>query len=144
MLIRQAEAEWNGSFTKGSGTMSAESGAVKGVPYSVSTRFGEEKGSNPDELLGAAHAGCFSMAFALLLENAGFSVKKIRTSAAVHVEKKGDGFEITQIDLETIGQVEGIEERAFLDMAQTAKKGCPVSKALAATPITLKARLMES
>jgi osmotically inducible protein OsmC len=141
MPIRKAEAEWNGTLTKGSGTLSSESGAVKGS-YSFSSRFENGRGTNPEELIGAAHAGCFSMALSMILEQSGFIPKKIRTTAKVHVDKADNGFAITLIELETQGQVDGIDEKTFIEKAEAAKKGCPVSQALAATRITLQARLI--
>jgi osmotically inducible protein OsmC len=119
------------------------SGAFEGR-YSFSSRFEEGTGTNPEELIGAAHAGCFSMALSGGLSNAGFTPKRIHTEARVHLDKVGDGFKITRIDLVTDADVPGISAEQFQQVAETAKKGCPVSQALAATDITLQARLVAS
>jgi osmotically inducible protein OsmC len=116
------------------------SGAYEGE-YSFVSRFEDGKGTNPEELIGAAHAGCFSMALSAGLTKAGLSPKRIHTTAQVHLEKVGEAFEITRIDLDTEAEVPGVDEKAFLEHAEGAKKGCPVSKALAGTKIELKARL---
>jgi osmotically inducible protein OsmC len=116
------------------------SGAFEGH-YSFGSRFGDEKGTNPEELIAAAHAGCFSMALAYGLEGAGFTPKLIRTTAKTHIEKSGDGFRITRIELETSAEVPGIDEANFRSQAEAAKRDCPVSRALAGPEITLSARL---
>ena len=141
MPTRRAHAVWNGTLTEGHGEMALESGAYKGA-YTFATRFGEQKGANPEELIGAAHAGCFSMAFSGILEKAGFKAESIETTAAVSIEKAGEGFRITKIHLSTKGSVPGIDDLRFKDMAEQAKQGCPVSQALAATSITLDAELL--
>lgn len=143
MPIRHAHAVWNGTLKKGSGEMAVESGAYKG-PYSFATRFGDEKGTNPEELIGAANAGCFSMAFSLILEDAGFIALSIETVAAVTIEKVAEGFRITTIHLSTRGTVPGIEAARFKELAEQAKIGCPVSQALAGVTITLHAELVSS
>jgi osmotically inducible protein OsmC len=140
MPTRKAKAQWDGNLQSGKGTMALGSGAYEGA-YSFASRFEEGKGTNPEELIGAAHAGCFSMALSAGLGKAGFEPKSIRTSAAVKLEKVGEGFQITKIELETEGEVPDIEEKAFLEHAEGAKANCPVSKALAGTEITLKASL---
>ncbi len=141
MVERTANAEWKGGLQSGAGTLKLGSGAYEGA-YSFKSRFAEGTGTNPEELIGAAHAGCFSMAFAAGLEKAGFPATSVRTSAKVTFEKVGDGFAITRIALDTEGNVPGIDEARFRDEAESAKRNCPVSKALAATQITLNARLV--
>ena len=138
MAIRTSSAEWKGSLKEGSGTMKLASGAFEG-PYTYSSRFEEGPGSNPEELIGAAHAGCFSMFLAALLSNAGFVPTRIHTTAAVHLRA---GPTIALIELKTEAEVPNISEAAFLEQAEAAKKNCPVSKALAAVEITLNAKLV--
>ena len=140
MSVRTASAEWKGNLPKGSGTVETETGALKGT-YSFASRFEEGAGTNPEELIAAAHAGCFSMAFANGLAKAGFEPTSVRTTAKVHLEMGPDGFGISRIDLECFGNVPGIDDNAFQEHAKAAKVGCPVSKALSATPIQLKATL---
>jgi osmotically inducible protein OsmC len=135
-----ASAVWTGSLTKGAGTMSTGSGALVEKPYSFRTRFEGEQGTNPEELIGAAHAGCFSMAFSMILGLANFTPDKIETKATVTLEKVGDGFEVTASDLEMTASIPGIDEATFQDLAGKAKEGCPISKLLNAK-ITLKASL---
>ena len=137
MTTRQSSAQWNGTLKEGAGTMRLGSGAYEG-PFSFASRFESGPGSNPEELIGAAHAGCYSMFLSALLGNAGTPARSIRTTATVHL---GDGPTIHRIELETVGEVPGISESAFLEQAEAAKKGCPVSKALAGPEIRLKARL---
>jgi osmotically inducible protein OsmC len=127
--ISNAEATWQGGLKNGKGDFRAESGAFQAA-YSFGTRFGEEKGSNPEELIAAAHAACFSMALALGLEQAGTPSTRITTKAACTVDKVGDGFRITTMRLVTRGQVPGIDQAAFQKAAEAAKNGCPVSNAL--------------
>ena len=140
MVARTAEAEWRGSLRQGAGVMKLGSGAFEGR-YSFGTRFAEEKGTNPEELVAAAHAGCFSMALALGLGEAGFTPQRIHTPAQVHIERVQDGFRITRIELETDADVPGIDEGKFRQHAEAAKRDCPVSRALAGAEITLNARL---
>jgi osmotically inducible protein OsmC len=142
MIVRTGEAHWEGNFKQGKGTMRVGSGLFEG-PYSVSSRFEQGPGTNPDELIAAAHAGCFSMALSLVLGKANYKVDRIHTTARVTVDKVGEGFKITAIELETEGSVPGIDARTFQEKAEEAKKGCPVSVALASVPITLKARLVK-
>jgi osmotically inducible protein OsmC len=141
MPVRTSEAEWKGNLLQGQGTMKLGSGAFEGK-YSFPSRFESGQGTNPEELIGAAHAGCYSMALSFILGNAGFNPTRVHTTARVHLEKVGDGFSITKIELETEAQIPGIDDKTFQGHAEAAKKGCPVSKALAATPITLKAKLV--
>lgn len=140
MPVRAASAEWKGNLPKGSGTLETETGSVKGS-YSFASRFEEGAGTNPDELIAVAHAGCFSMAFANGLAKAGHEPESIRTTARVHLEKGSEGFGISRIELECVGEVPGLDDDTFQKHAQEAKVGCPVSRALSATPIELKATL---
>ncbi|AOY58229.1 MULTISPECIES: OsmC family protein [Desulfococcus] len=140
MPKRSAQARWEGTLQQGKGTIALGSGAFEGS-YSFATRFGDAPGTNPEELIGAAHAGCFSMALSMLLEKAGHPPKEIRTQAEVTIDKVGDGFKITRIDLTTQAEVPGITAEAFQKQAEAAKEGCPVSQALAGTSINLKAEL---
>lgn len=141
MAIRKASAVWEGSLREGKGTMRLGSGAFEGA-YSFSTRFEEAPGTNPEELIGAAHAGCFSMAFSGNLGRAGFTPDYVRTTADVHLEKVDSGFKITRIVLHMEAKVPGLDEKTFREQAEAAKNGCPVSQALAAVPIELDARLV--
>lgn len=140
MPTRSAEATWKGELKSGRGTMRLESGEFKGS-YSYGTRFQEKPGTNPEELIGAALAGCFSMALAHILEQADHSPREIQTTARVSLGKSGDGFAITEIQLETDADVPGIEEEEFDRLAEQAKSNCPVSKALRGVNILLDARL---
>jgi len=140
MPVRTAQARWEGKLREGKGKMKFGSGAFEGS-YSFGSRFEEAPGTNPEELIGAAHAGCFSMAFSLFLENAGYASRSIDTSAKVHIDKVGEGFKITHIELETEADVPDIDEDTFQEQAKQAKEKCPVSQALTGTEITLKARL---
>ena len=140
-FTRKAEADWNGGIMDGKGSLKVESGAFEGA-YSFQSRFGDDtKATNPEELIGAAHAGCFSMAFSAALGKAGFEPKSINTKAAVRFDKVGDGFAITRIDLTTEAEIPEIDDAKFQELAKAAKEGCPVSKALAGTEINLQARL---
>lgn len=141
MPVRTANAEWKGGLKGGRGTMRLGSGAFEGA-YSIGSRFEDAAGTNPEELIGAAHAGCFSMALSLGLDRAGHTPKRVATSARVHIEKVGDGFAITAIDLTCEAEVPGIDAAAFQQHAEGAKNNCPVSKALAGTEIRLDAKLV--
>lgn len=123
MATRTGSAIWEGTLKDSKGTMKLGSGAFEG-PYSFASRFEDGKGTNPEELIGAAEAGCFSMALSLGLSNAGYSAKHIGTTAKVHIEKIGDGFRITSIDLNTEAEVPGIDEATFLEQAEATKKNC--------------------
>ena len=140
MAVRTARAEWNGNLMQGRGTLALGSGAFEGA-YSFASRFEEGAGTNPEELLGAAHAGCFSMALTAALSKNGFNPNRVATTATVHLMKVGESFAITTIELETEANVPGIDPARFQEFAEGAKKGCPVSKALAGTEIKLTARL---
>ena len=143
MPVRIGEAEWKGNLRQGQGRVKLGTGAFEG-PYSFKSRMEEGTGTNPEELIGAAHAGCFSMAFSATLEKAGFTPKRVHTKAGVRFDKVEEGFAITGIDLTTEAEVPGIDEVKFQELADAAKKGCPVSRALACTNITLKATLVSA
>jgi osmotically inducible protein OsmC len=139
---RKASAVWTGNLKGGNGTISAESGALKEMKYSFSTRFEDGIGTNPEELIAAAHAGCFSMAFSDELEKAGFTAEKIGTTATVTIEKTAAGFTITAVHLDVRAKVPGADQQAFMAAANNAKAGCPVSRVLNAE-ITMDATLEE-
>jgi osmotically inducible protein OsmC len=140
MPTRTAQAHWDGSITEGKGTMALGSGAFEG-PYSFRSRMEEGPGTNPEELLGAAHAGCFSMALSAALSQAGTPPEAVDTDAKVQFGKQGEGFAITSVALTTRARVPGLDDAAFQEAAQSAKENCPVSKALAGVEITLDATL---
>jgi len=141
MAVRTANAVWEGNLQAGKGKMALGSGAFEGQ-YSFASRFEDGAGTNPEELIGAAHAGCFSMALAATLTNSGFDPKSVKTTAKVHLLKKDGGFAIPTIDLDTEASVPGIDAAKFQELAETAKKNCPVSKALAGVDIKLNAKLV--
>ena len=141
MAARTAQATWNGDLVGGSGEVELGSGAYKDS-YSFKSRFEEGSGTNPEELIAAAEAGCFSMALAHSLASAGFKPRSVTTKAVVHLAKAGDGFEIPRIELDVQARVDGIDEATFQEHAQKTKVGCPVSKALAGPEIALNARLV--
>lgn len=143
MPTRKAAAVWAGNLLDGRGYIELGSGAFKGE-YSFSSRFESGVGTNPEELIGAAHAGCFSMAFAADLAAAGYHPEYINTTAKVTIDKTDGGFAITAIELDTVGWGTDIDEATFRQFAEGAKVGCPVSKALAATPISLKTKLLSA
>jgi len=140
MPVRQAKAVWEGGLKDGHGTVALGSGAFEGR-YSFGSRFEEAGGTHPEELIGAAHAGCFSMALAAGLGRAGHQPKRVATAAKVHLEKVGEGFKITRIELACEAEVPGIDDAAFQEAARKAKEGCPVSQALGGVEITLQAHL---
>lgn len=140
MAIRKADAVWTGGLKDGDGTMELGSGAYKGA-YSFRSRMESGDGTNPEELIAAAHAGCFSMALAATLEGAGHKPTRVHTHADVHFGPVTGGFAISGIDLITEVEAPGLDDAQFQALADAAKKGCPVSKALSAVPITLKAAL---
>ncbi|WP_038037340.1 OsmC family protein [Thermorudis peleae] len=142
MPVRTATAVWQGAVPGGTGQMEAGSRAFS-VPFSFGTRFGNDPGTNPEELIGAAHAGCFSMALAFALTQAGHTPERIQTTAQVQIDQVEGGFRITRIALETEGKVPGIDEATFQRFAEQAKNGCPVSQALrGVSEVTLNARLV--
>ena len=141
MPSRKAEAEWEGNLAEGSGRLKLGSGAFDG-PYTFKSRFEEgQSATNPEELIGAAHAGCFTMALTAALTRAGQPPKRIHTTAQVKLEKVGDAFSITNIDLNTEAEIPGMDDATFQQFAREAKQNCPVSKALAGTEISLNAKL---
>ncbi len=140
MAVRKAEAEWLGGLTDGKGTMKLGSGAFQGA-FTFASRFEEGKGTNPEELIAAAHAGCYSMALSFFLGNAGYKAKRVHTTARVHLDKVGDGFKITKVELNSEAEVPGIDEKTFLKHAEDTKKNCPVSQLVTGAQITLNARL---
>ncbi|CAM3909537.1 OsmC family protein [Vreelandella rituensis] len=140
-MDRHATAHWEGSLKAGKGTVSTESGVLDENPYSFGTRFEEEKGTNPEELIGAAHAGCFSMALSMILGEDGYEPTSIDTQAAVMLSKTDEGFEISKIHLKVRATISEISEDAFKKAAEAAKINCPVSKALNAE-ITMEAQLV--
>ena len=139
MAIRSAKAEWSGSITEGKGTMALGSGAWQG-PYSFQSRFEEAPGTNPEELIAAAHAGCFSMALSGQLGNAGMTARSIQTKATLTLEKTDAGFTITAVHLDVSAAIPGADAASFAKAAESAKAGCPVSRVLNAK-ITMDARL---
>lgn len=139
-MQRKGNAVWTGGLRDGKGTISTASGVLKDTQYSFSTRFENGVGTNPEELIGAAHAGCFSMAFSAALEKAGFKAERVATEAAVSLEKSDAGFSITAVHLTVTGKVPGIDAAKFQEVAAGAKAGCPVSRVLNAT-ITMDAKL---
>lgn len=141
MPARTASARWEGGLRQGKGSVRLGSGAFEGA-YSFTSRFEDGAGTNPEELIGAAHAGCFSMALTAGLERAGYSPTSVETTARVHLERVEGGFRIPRIELETTAQVPGIDDAAFQEQAATAKAVCPVSVALAGVEIELDAHLV--
>src|SRR6187549_1379402 len=123
-MKQKASAVWHGSLKEGAGTLSTGSGALAGKPYSFKTRFEGEQGTNPEELIGAAHAGCFSMAFSMILGLAGHTPEKIETEATVTLEKVGDGFAVTESHLDVKASIPGLDDATFQDLAGKAKAGC--------------------
>ena len=141
MPTRTAEAEWKGNLTEGKGRIKVQSGTFD-APYDFRARTADGKGTNPEELIGAAHAGCFSMALSAMLGKAGLTPEVIRTKANVYLEKQGEGLAIAKIDLETEAVVPGIDNAGFLKHAENAKANCPVSKLFKGATISLKAKLV--
>lgn len=140
-MIRKAKAVWRGTGRAGSGTLSSDSGVLAETPYSFKTRFENEKGTNPEELIAAAHAGCFTMALAFQMQAAGVTPTELATEAAVTLEQDGQGFKISKSALTLRAKVPNLEQAAFAKMAGEAEKNCPVSKVLNAE-ITLDAKLV--
>jgi len=140
-MIRKASAVWKGSLKEGKGTISSDSGVLTNTQYSFSTRFENGKGTNPEELIAAAHAGCFTMALSAQLGNAGITPDSLETSAAVSLEKLDSGWTVTKIHLDVVGKIPGNDKAAFEKAAKEAEVGCPISKLLKAAEITMTARL---
>jgi osmotically inducible protein OsmC len=143
MIERTASVHWEGQGKKGVGQISTETGALKGYPYGFASRFeGDRKGTNPEEILGAAHAACFTMAFSFACDKAGIATASVDTTAKVRLAKQGEGFAIDRIALTLEASVPGIDNAKFQELAAAAKRDCPLSKALASVPeITLQATL---
>lgn len=141
MPVRRASAEWKGDLKDGKGSLNTETKLLNNTAYDFGSRFETGKTTNPEELIGAAHAGCFSMALANSLSKEGFKVNSINTDANVHLDKLDSGFTITKIELNTIGNVEGIDAATFAKHAEQTKSGCPVSKALTGPMVILNAKL---
>ena len=139
-IKKPASAVWKGDLKTGKGEISTQSGALKSNPYGFNTRFEGQPGTNPEELIGAAHAGCFSMAFSMILGGEGFTADEIKTAAEVTLDKEGEGFAITAIKLTMSAKIPNIDQAKFEELAKKAKEGCPVSKVLNAD-ITLDATL---
>ena len=129
-MIRKANAVWRGTGRDGAGDLTTDSGVLSSTPYSFKTRFETQPGTNPEELIAAAHAGCFTMALAFQLQTAGFTPTELRTEAAVHLEQEGQGFRISRSALTLAASVPGIDQARFEEMARAAEKNCPVSKVL--------------
>jgi osmotically inducible protein OsmC len=142
MPRRRAQARWEGSLTEGHGTMRMETGSYEG-PYSFQSRFEEGEGTNPEELIGAAHAGCFSMALSQELGNAGYEPESVETDATVHLDEADGGFRISRVELDAKARVPGIDEDEFERCVEAAKEGCPVSQALAALEISARGELLQ-
>jgi len=142
-MIRTATANWQGTLKEGNGNMESGSGHFD-VPFTFATRFESGKGTNPEEMIGAAHAGCYSMFFSALLSNEGFNPTSIQTTASVHLGKDDSGPMITKIELVMEAAVPDLEEAQFMELAEAAKAGCPISRVLAAVPeMTLSATLLD-
>jgi osmotically inducible protein OsmC len=140
-MIRKARAQWRGAGRDGTGALSSDSGVLENTPYSFRTRFENERGTNPEELIAAAHAGCFAMALAFQLQNAGFTATLLEADAAVALEPEGQGFRVTRSALTLRASVPGIEAAKFGELARAAKETCPISKLLNAE-ISLDAKLV--
>ncbi|HEY8102092.1 MAG TPA: OsmC family protein [Burkholderiaceae bacterium] len=139
-MKRTASAVWSGDLKSGKGNISTQSGILNNTPYSFNMRFGDQPGTNPEELIAAAHAGCFTMALSAQLGEAGVTAESLKTSAAVTLEKVADGFSITTVHLDLVAKIPGVDQRVFDAAVNAAKTGCPVSKLLNAI-ITLDAKL---
>ena len=140
-MVRKASAVWKGSLKEGKGTISSDSGVLSNTPYSFSTRFENAKGTNPEELIAAAHAGCFTMALSAQLGSAGITPESLETTASLTLDKLDAGWSITKIHLDVAARIPGVDKAAFDKAAENAKAGCPVSRLLKAE-ITMTARLV--
>ena len=140
-MIRKASAVWKGSLKEGKGTISSDSGVLSNTPYSFSTRFENAKGTNPEELIAAAHAGCFTMALSAQLGTAGITPESLETTASLSLDKLDAGWTVTKIHLEVTARIPGVDKAAFDKAAEAAKAGCPISRLLKAE-ITMTARLV--
>ena len=141
-MVRKASAVWKGSLKEGKGTISSDSGVLSNTPYSFSTRFENAKGTNPEELIAAAHAGCFTMALSAQLGNAGITPESLETTASLTMDKLDVGWTVTKIHLDVTARIPGADKAAFDKAAENAKAGCPISRLLKAE-ITMSARLVE-
>jgi lipoyl-dependent peroxiredoxin len=141
-MIKTASAVWKGSLKEGQGEISTETGVLKSAPYGFKARFENGPGTNPEELIGAAHAGCFSMALSMILGEANLTAERIDTTAQVTLDKQADGFAITKVHLILKASVPGASDEQFQELAAKAKAGCPVSKVLKGAEITLDATLV--
>ena len=145
-MKRKATAKWNGTGLEGKGVLTTPSGVLNGTPYNFTARFKDEEGksaTNPEELIAAAHAGCFTMALSFQIVGAGFTPDELSTDAVVNFDQVDGGFAITGITLKLTGKVQGMSEEKFMELANAAKVGCPISKALSAVPITLEAKFIK-
>ncbi|MFZ1693827.1 MAG: OsmC family protein [Flavobacteriales bacterium] len=143
-LHRKATASWSGTGKEGTGSISSTSGALNGIPHSFTTRFVSEDGkagTNPEELIAAAHASCFTMKMSFVLNAAGFTADKLDCTATVTMDKVGEGMGVTGIHLDLVGSVPGIDAAAFQECAENAKANCPISQLLKSVPVTLSAKL---
>ena len=140
-MVRKASAVWKGSLKEGKGTISSDSGVLSNTPYSFSTRFENAKGTNPEELIAAAHAGCFTMALSAQLGNAGITPESLETTASLTLDKLDVGWTVTKIHLDVSARIPGADKAAFDKAAENAKAGCPISRLLKAE-ITMTARLV--
>ena len=140
-MVRKASAVWKGSLKEGKGTISSDSGVLSNTPYSFSTRFENAKGTNPEELIAAAHAGCFTMALSAQLGNAGITPESLETTASLTLDKLEAGWTITKVHLDVAARIPDVDKAAFDKAAENAKAGCPVSRLLKAE-ITMTARLV--
>ena len=139
-MIKHASAVWQGDIKAGGGTISTETGVLREAPYGFNSRFEGGKGTNPEELIGAAHAGCFSMALAMMLGQHGLTPQRIDTKAAITLDKVGDGYQVTASHLTVVAKIPGADPAKFAEIAAQAKSGCPISKLLN-TAITMDAQL---
>jgi osmotically inducible protein OsmC len=143
MPIRTGQADWHGNLKEGNGTLRTGSGAYEG-PYSFMSRFEEGAGTNPEELVAAAHAGCYSMALSNGLDQAGFTPRRVSTKASAHLTKGDDGFAVRRIELDVEAEVPNIDEARFVEIAEKTKTACPISKLLTGAEITLSVKLLSS
>ena len=145
MSEKSASVHWEGAGKAGQGQVSTETGSLQKYPYGFASRFGDDrKGTNPEEILGAAHAACFTMAFSFACDKAGFATRMVDTTARVRLAKEGEGFKIDRIALTLTATVPGLKHEQFQQIAEDAKRNCPLSKALASVPeITLQATLQD-
>ena len=145
-MKRKATAKWNGNGLEGKGALTSTSGVLSNTPYGFAARFKDEEGksgTNPEELIAAAHAGCFTMALSFQIAGAGFTADELVTDAVVSLDQGEGGFSITGITLKLTGKVSGMSEEKFVELANAAKAGCPISRALSAVPITLEAKFIK-